>query len=347
MNEQLKHNPTFLNLSPFGKLVYLCLDLDRDYSTNGITQKSSKTIQSECNLDSETFEQGWAELLSSGLIAYDESTHTLVSLIHWERKRINNPSHAVKLIRLIDSMLKLGENEAIRAYQAMTEGEILNKYEASFIDDVRAGEPVITQQKSKTIPLKNNKRCRLKRSEISHIKTVCPVIDLDYGLNCYVKWIHECPDDRLSINREVAISRLNEFLPTLLSPQVQTTERTRQRTTEPIQRKHSSKRTNVSMERPADVSDGVWSDYVQARTNRKAIISDSVIQGLRKEAESAEMTLEAVLMKMTEKGWISFDHRWLKTTHYPSWNIVILLNTAIVIAQTMVEVQQRSRVNEF
>jgi uncharacterized protein YdaU (DUF1376 family) len=74
----------------------------------------------------------------------------------------------------------------------------------------------------------------------------------------------------------------------------------------------TNKKTNTTPQRPDDVSETVWKDWLQHRKNLKAIVTDTVIKKIRSECFKAGISFESALEMMCVKGWRGFDADWLK-----------------------------------
>lgn len=62
---------------------------------------------------------------------------------------------------------------------------------------------------------------------------------------------------------------------------------------------------------PDGVSDSVWQDFKALRRAKKAAITDTAIDGIRREAEKAGMTLDAAMREMCTRGWQGFKADWM------------------------------------
>jgi uncharacterized protein YdaU (DUF1376 family) len=62
---------------------------------------------------------------------------------------------------------------------------------------------------------------------------------------------------------------------------------------------------------PDGVSDSVWQDYVILRKSKKAAITQTAINGLKREAQKAHLSLEAALRICCERGWVGFKADWI------------------------------------
>lgn len=81
---------------------------------------------------------------------------------------------------------------------------------------------------------------------------------------------------------------------------------------EPPVPKKGAKRSKTTAARPDDVSEEVWADYQTLRKAKRAPITDTVIKGLRREAEAAGITLEAAMTFCIERGYQGFKADWYK-----------------------------------
>jgi len=69
---------------------------------------------------------------------------------------------------------------------------------------------------------------------------------------------------------------------------------------------------NTSAIAPPDgVVDSVWSDFVELRKSKKAKLTQTAIDGIRKEAAKAGWTLDAVLRECCCRGWTGFKAEWV------------------------------------
>ena len=76
-------------------------------------------------------------------------------------------------------------------------------------------------------------------------------------------------------------------------------------------RKRSAAPTSVV--RPADVDQQTWADWLSLRKAKKAPVTDTVLNGARREAESAGMPLDAFLQVWCLRGTQGLQADWLKT----------------------------------
>lgn len=80
--------------------------------------------------------------------------------------------------------------------------------------------------------------------------------------------------------------------------------------TEPTFSKPKKSKTNVT--KPDDVSDDLWADFLAHRKQKKAIVSERVINTIRNEAKIAGWTLEEALDEVILRDWRGFKAEWVK-----------------------------------
>ena len=88
---------------------------------------------------------------------------------------------------------------------------------------------------------------------------------------------------------------------------------------EPIkdkQKKETTKTKNQTA-KPSDVSDAVWSDFLQVRKARKLPLTETALRLLRTGAEKGGYGFQEALEICCARGWASFDPNWLKTPSKP------------------------------
>jgi uncharacterized protein YdaU (DUF1376 family) len=63
---------------------------------------------------------------------------------------------------------------------------------------------------------------------------------------------------------------------------------------------------------PIGVSESVWQDFVKHRKAKKAQVTQTVIDGIQREAIKAGWSLESALAECVIRGWQSFKADWVK-----------------------------------
>jgi len=70
--------------------------------------------------------------------------------------------------------------------------------------------------------------------------------------------------------------------------------------------------TNINTITPEGVSDEVFKDFCKLRKGLKAPVTQTAINGLAKEGQKANLTLEQVMMLCCQNGWRGFKAEWIK-----------------------------------
>jgi uncharacterized protein YdaU (DUF1376 family) len=63
---------------------------------------------------------------------------------------------------------------------------------------------------------------------------------------------------------------------------------------------------------PDDVDKAIWTDYLKVRKAKKSPITETALNGLRREAKKADINLNDALKVCCERGWIGFKADWYK-----------------------------------
>jgi uncharacterized protein YdaU (DUF1376 family) len=77
----------------------------------------------------------------------------------------------------------------------------------------------------------------------------------------------------------------------------------------PITNNHNKTTVVVA---PKGVSDEVWKSFTEQRKKARAIITDLVIDQIRKEADKINWTLEQAMIECVSRGWRGFKADWVK-----------------------------------
>jgi len=86
---------------------------------------------------------------------------------------------------------------------------------------------------------------------------------------------------------------------------------------EPITNNHKpiekNKRTSAPVvAKPVDVIDQTWSDFIAHRKLKRATVSDTVLDAIRREAQKAGWSLDAALRECVARNWQGFKAEWVK-----------------------------------
>jgi uncharacterized protein YdaU (DUF1376 family) len=77
----------------------------------------------------------------------------------------------------------------------------------------------------------------------------------------------------------------------------------------PITNNHKPIKTNTA---PEGVSLEVWDSFVQQRQKQRAVVTETVIKTIQKEADLADWPLEKALSEIVARGWRGFKAEWVK-----------------------------------
>lgn len=72
------------------------------------------------------------------------------------------------------------------------------------------------------------------------------------------------------------------------------------------------------LDRPSDVPEPLWSDFLAVRRAAKAPLTATALAGIRREAAKAGMSIEDVLSLCCERGWRGFNAGWVAGAASPS-----------------------------
>lgn len=78
------------------------------------------------------------------------------------------------------------------------------------------------------------------------------------------------------------------------------------------QPKAKTKRSKTTIDRPDDVGEQVWDEFLILRKQKKKTFTDLALKGMRREAEAAGITLEQAMTLCVEQGWQSFQAKYVR-----------------------------------
>jgi uncharacterized protein YdaU (DUF1376 family) len=85
---------------------------------------------------------------------------------------------------------------------------------------------------------------------------------------------------------------------------------------EPVTKNHKPRTIDTSANAPPNgVSQQVWDDFLAHRKAKKAKLTATALDGIRREAEKAQITLEAALAMCCMRGWTGFKADWVHQTN--------------------------------
>jgi uncharacterized protein YdaU (DUF1376 family) len=72
-------------------------------------------------------------------------------------------------------------------------------------------------------------------------------------------------------------------------------------------------RTNIKTtpQKPDDVDDQVWSDFLSLRKTKKAPVTKTALSGIRSQAAIAGYTMNQALAECSSRGWTGFKAEWV------------------------------------
>lgn len=71
------------------------------------------------------------------------------------------------------------------------------------------------------------------------------------------------------------------------------------------------KRKSATPAKPESVSQSVWDDFLAIRKAKKSPLTQTALNGIQREADKANMTLDAALSMSCSRGWQSFRADWV------------------------------------
>lgn len=78
------------------------------------------------------------------------------------------------------------------------------------------------------------------------------------------------------------------------------------------QPKTKAKRSKTTVDRPDDVDEQVWDEFIVLRTKKGKTFTELALKGMRREAEAAGLSLEEAMTMCVEHGWQSFQASYLR-----------------------------------
>lgn len=80
-------------------------------------------------------------------------------------------------------------------------------------------------------------------------------------------------------------------------------------TTDVVDKPHAKR---ASLAKPDDVSETVWADFLATRKAKRSLLTETALQGIRREADKIGFSLEEALQMSCARGWQSFKADWVK-----------------------------------
>lgn len=76
--------------------------------------------------------------------------------------------------------------------------------------------------------------------------------------------------------------------------------------------KTKAKRSKTTIDRPDDVGEQVWDEFLILRKQKRKTFTELALKGMRREAEAAGLSLEEAMTMCVEHGWQSFQAKYVK-----------------------------------
>lgn len=83
----------------------------------------------------------------------------------------------------------------------------------------------------------------------------------------------------------------------------------------PNQEPQTTNHKPIKIQAPNGVSSGVWDSFVAQRKASRAVITETVIKSIQREATKAGWTLEQALAECAARGWRGFKADWVAEKH--------------------------------
>ena len=71
-------------------------------------------------------------------------------------------------------------------------------------------------------------------------------------------------------------------------------------------------KTTSTLEKPSEVSDQIWEDFLTLRKAKKAPVNQTVLNLIKSQADKAGWSLESALSECVARGWVGFKADWVK-----------------------------------
>lgn len=81
---------------------------------------------------------------------------------------------------------------------------------------------------------------------------------------------------------------------------------------EPAKPQKKSRSRQNQIDRPQDVPEQLWSDFLTLRKQKRAPVTQTALDGFRREAAKANITLAQAITISLERGWQGFNAAWVK-----------------------------------
>ena len=317
----------FNALSSDAQLIFLYLLTSPQTTMLGAVPVDKHTVSRILKFDDIRYGIGYKQLSEYGMLEYDEAG------IFWIKNFLKynppeNPKVVISwsslldllpecqlLIKIAKSVLKACETRGEAYVKALhPEFKKLAKYDMSNGMPYGIAYPMPYQEQEQ-----EQEQDIYTHAEAKDEKT--QLATDSQGRNIYDLEPNEIvPSGLLS---DYATARINSYFPEKKSEEkLPAPEQTEVVETAPLsskpktEEKHQSRgmaaKKQTSVVKPDDVSADLWADFLAHRKQKKAIVSERVINTIRNEAKIAGWTLEEALDEVILRDWRGFKAEWVK-----------------------------------
>lgn len=319
----------FNALSSDARLIFLFMLTSPQTTMVGAVPVDKHTVSRILKFDEIRYGIGYKQLSEYGMLEYDEAG------IFWIKNFLKynppeNPKVVISwsslldlfpecplLIKIAKSVLRACETRGEAYVKALhPEFKKLAKYDMSNGMPYGIVYPMPyqeqEQEQEQEQDIYTHTEAKNEKTQLATDSQGRTIYDLESG--------EVVPEELLS---DYATARINSYLPEKKSeekpPAPEQTEVVETAPAsskpEPVEKHQScgtATKTQASVTKPDDVSADLWADFLAHRKQKKAIVSERVINTIRNEAKIAGWTLEEALDEVILRDWRGFKAEWVK-----------------------------------
>lgn len=117
------------------------------------------------------------------------------------------------------------------------------------------------------------------------------------------------PQPRHSVTPTPTICRLN---PDTVSPIITNESSIESSIESSVFKKTKEKKEIVEIQRPGNVDEQIWQDFLKVRKSKRAPLTQTALKGIEKEAIKAGIGLEEALNVCCQRNWVGLRAEWLE-----------------------------------
>ena len=80
---------------------------------------------------------------------------------------------------------------------------------------------------------------------------------------------------------------------------------------QPLTNNHKPNTKTMAVKRPEDVDQDVWNDFLAIRKAKRAVLTQTALDGIQREASKAGWSLNDAIRETVARGWQSFKADWV------------------------------------